>query len=79
MVCWDTRSPLVHFQHTLTARSYVDGILRLVVLPVLSRPARSPERLGLAWKQLKPSQNTGELTTQTLWHDLPWEVMGVCV
>ncbi|GBN25117.1 hypothetical protein AVEN_228894-1 [Araneus ventricosus] len=35
-ICWDTRSPLVVLQRTLTARSYVDEILTPVVLPVLS-------------------------------------------
>ncbi|GBO17618.1 hypothetical protein AVEN_140610-1 [Araneus ventricosus] len=114
-ICWDTRSPLVVLQRTLTARSYVDDILTPVVLPMLSGrpgviyqqgnarthtarlsqqclqgygiltwPASSPDLSPIkhVWdvlgRQLQPSRNTGELTSQLqrLWHDLPQEVIG---
>ncbi|GFU80320.1 HTH_Tnp_Tc3_2 domain-containing protein [Trichonephila clavipes] len=35
-ICWDTQSPLIALQDTLTARSYVDEILRPVKLSMLS-------------------------------------------
>ncbi|GFT13001.1 DDE_3 domain-containing protein [Trichonephila clavipes] len=108
-ISWDTRSSLVVLQGTLTARRYVDDILTLIVLLMLSsrpgaiyqqdnaRPhtARLSQQLTLPWparspdlspieyvwdalgRQLQPSRDTGELTTQMqrLWQDLPQGVI----
>lgn len=67
-ICWDTRSPLVILQGTMTARSYVDDILTPVVLPMLS------SRLGAIYQQDNARPHTARLSQQRLqgYDVLPW-------
>lgn len=67
-ICWDTRSPLVVLQRTLTARRYVDDILTPVVLPMLS------SRPGAIYQQDNARPHTARLSQQCLqgYDVLPW-------
>lgn len=67
-ICWDTRSPLVVLQGTMTARSYVDSILTPVVLPMLS------SRPGAIYQQDNARPHTARLSQQCLqgYDVLPW-------
>ncbi|GFU58808.1 transposable element Tc1 transposase [Trichonephila clavipes] len=67
-ISWDTRSPLVVLQGTLTARRYVDDILTPIVLPMLS------SRPGAIYQQDNARPHTARLSQQCLqgYDVLPW-------
>ncbi|GFV60302.1 transposable element Tcb1 transposase [Trichonephila clavipes] len=67
-ISWDTRSSLVVFQGTWTARRYVDDILTPIVLPMLSS---SP---GALYQQDNARPHTARLSQQCLqgYDVLPW-------
>ncbi|GFW56550.1 transposable element Tc1 transposase [Trichonephila clavipes] len=67
-ISWDTRSSLVVLQGTLTARRYVDDILTLIVLPMLS------SRPGAIYQQDNARPHTARLSQQCLqgYDVLPW-------
>ncbi|GFT82894.1 transposable element Tcb1 transposase [Trichonephila clavipes] len=67
-ISWDTRSSLVVFQGTLTARRYVDDILTPIVLPMLS------SRPGAIYQQDNARPHTARLSQQCLqgYDVLPW-------
>ncbi|GFU53216.1 DDE_3 domain-containing protein [Trichonephila clavipes] len=65
-ICWGTRSPLVILQHTLTAHTYVDDILKPVVLPMLS------SHTGALYQQDNARTQTTRLSQQCLpGYDVP--------
>lgn len=67
-ISFDSRTPLVVIRDTLTARRYVDEILRPVVLPFLSRTP------GLTFQQDNARPHTARLSTDCLRASptLPW-------
>ncbi|GFX35188.1 HTH_Tnp_Tc3_2 domain-containing protein [Trichonephila clavipes] len=69
-ISWDTRSSLVVFQGTLTARRYVDDILTPIVLPMLS------SHPGAIYQQDNARPHTARLSNNvfkdmTSYHGLP--------
>ncbi|GFW50191.1 transposable element Tcb2 transposase [Trichonephila clavipes] len=67
-ISWDTRSSLVVLQGTLTARRYVDDILKPIVLPMLS------SHPGAIYQQDNARPHTARLSQQCLqgYDVLPW-------